>query len=255
MNSSVVFESSHNRNRELGRVPWAELSADTLVEVFKWLPVKDRLRIVPQVCKAWRKASFDPGCWRVVDLKEWCRDNVAGNIDRMVALVVGRSCGGIQELRLACLQGDASLQFLTQSGLSSLKTLCIPGSEVTENGLCELVLSLPSLVHLDISKCSAISSRGLEVIGQACRSLRRLDRVMWPMRTWPFVLDDSEAMAIAKNMPKLKHLKMSFDWVSDSSFDIIQDSCPDLEVLEIESVNYDKVLDHHVSYEVLSLWG
>ncbi|KAL2628977.1 hypothetical protein R1flu_013663 [Riccia fluitans] len=240
MDSSVMLESSDTKNHELGKVPWAELLADTLVEVFKWLPVKDHLLTLPQICKAWRKASCDPGCWRVVDLKEWCRDHSVEDIDRMVRVVVERSCGGIEDLRLAYMDGDASLQFLARSGLSSLKTLCIPGSYITENGLCELVVSLPSLAYLDISKCDAVTSKGLEFIGHTCKSLTRLDRVMWEVRTSYFVLEDSEAMAVAQNMPKLKHLEMSSDWVSNSSFNVIRASCKDLEVLEVVSADDDE---------------
>ncbi|KAL2628986.1 hypothetical protein R1flu_013672 [Riccia fluitans] len=62
------------RNHSPGRVPWAELSTDTLLEIFKRLPVKDRLRTLPQICKAWRKASFESDCWLFIDMKDWCRD-------------------------------------------------------------------------------------------------------------------------------------------------------------------------------------
>ncbi|KAL2628993.1 hypothetical protein R1flu_013679 [Riccia fluitans] len=196
------------RNHSPGRVPWAELSIDTLLEIFKRLPVKDRLRTLPQICKAWRKASFESDCWLFIDMKDWCGDlsfkfNLspfiaapvpARTIDRMVSLVLKRSCGGIQDLRLTHLEGDASLQILAQSGLSSLKTLCVPWSRITENGLCELVLKLPSLVHLDISYCNLVGIDALKVIGQSCNSLRRLDRLMWPVvaRIWISWNDDGE---------------------------------------------------------------
>ncbi|KAL2628984.1 hypothetical protein R1flu_013670 [Riccia fluitans] len=51
-------------------IGWDEMPLDALVQVFKRLPVEDRLQTIPQICKAWRKATFDPGCCQFVDLKE-----------------------------------------------------------------------------------------------------------------------------------------------------------------------------------------
>ncbi|KAL2628985.1 hypothetical protein R1flu_013671 [Riccia fluitans] len=90
----------------------------------------------------------------------------------MIRLVVERSCGGIEELHVAKLKSDASLQFLAQSRLTCMKVLSIPESEVTADGFCELILTLPALVHLDLSNCRSILSnyKALEVIGQTCKS-------------------------------------------------------------------------------------
>ncbi|KAL3686983.1 hypothetical protein R1sor_013292 [Riccia sorocarpa] len=239
---------------EPGRVSWAAVWPDTLIEILKWLPVKDRLQTVPQICKAWRKASFDPLCWRAVDLREWCRKKPVDVIDRMVRLVINRSRGHMQELRLSRLEGDSTLQLLAQSDLSSLKTLCIPSSVIPENSLCKLILSLPGLVHLDISKCCTINSKALKIIGQTCKSLTRLDRVLWPEPVptwWPMDLGDSEALTIAQYMPKLKHLVMSSDWVSKSSLDVIRASCKDLQFVEVKSVDdgeydLDDDFDDHI---------
>ncbi|KAL3686978.1 hypothetical protein R1sor_013287 [Riccia sorocarpa] len=261
MDSSAIAQTSDCENEdEAGRVGWAEMLPETLVEVFKRLPLKDRLQTVPQICKSWRKASFDPGCWQFVNLKEWCMSQNGEVIDRMVKLAVERSCGSIQELHVTNLNSDASLQFLAQSRLSSMKTLCIPGSNITENGLCEVILAMPTLVHLDISRCSAIKSKALEVIGQTCKSLTRLDRSMWPLTMASMgPSDDSEAMAIAHNMPKLKHLEMSSGWLSNSGLVAILDKCPDLEYLDVRNCwnvrfdnsgtvsKCDKLLQFHVS--------
>ncbi|KAL2628994.1 hypothetical protein R1flu_013680 [Riccia fluitans] len=264
-----LFEISDGNERE--KMGWDEMPADALVEVFTRFSVEDRLRSIPQICKAWRKATVDPGCWKFVDLKEWCmhmyRCGRSGEvIDRMIGLVVKRSCGGIEELHVAKLQSDASLKFLARSRLNCLKALSIPGSDVTESGFCELIRTLPTLVHLDISNCTLLKSKSLEVIGQTCKSLTRLDRLMcplspasllWPRSRWGRSIrwgrhiasreraafggltEDSEAMAIAYNMPKLKHLKMSANSLPNSSVATIREKCPELEILEIESDSHN----------------
>ncbi|BFI32173.1 protein MpFBW2 [Marchantia polymorpha subsp. ruderalis] len=228
-------EELSDSENEQANVRWAEMLPETLVEVMRRLPSRELLQTVPQVCKAWRKASLDPACWQVVDLKDWCISAGGGEIvDRMVKLVVSRSCGGIRELRVTNLDSDASLHYLAQSRLSSLRTLCIPSSKITEAGLCELILTLPSLVHLDISKCSAIKCKALEVIGQTCESLIRLDRSMWALNLATMgPSDDSEALAIAHNMPKLKHLEMVSGLLTNAGLIAILDKCPDLEYLDV----------------------
>ncbi|KAL2628980.1 hypothetical protein R1flu_013666 [Riccia fluitans] len=204
---------------KLEQVVWAEMPPDALVDVFKRLPVEDRLRTIPRICKAWRKATLDPGCWQKVDVKDWCMEryymiNTAvtpsrvwcESIDRMIRLVVERSCGGIQELHVAYMDGDASLPFLIQSRLSCLKALSIPKSKVTENCFRELILTLPRLVHLDISECGPLESGELELIEQTCKSL-----------------------------PNLKQLKISGGLLPCSEIATIRMKCPQLELLEVES--------------------
>ncbi|KAL3686982.1 hypothetical protein R1sor_013291 [Riccia sorocarpa] len=249
MDSSPNSEDLDTRNHDVRKISWAEVPPDTLVEVFRWLSVEDRLRTLPQICKAWRKASLDPGCWQFVDLTEWCEDQSGEVKDRMVKLVVERSYGGLQELRVSNLDGDASLQFLAQSGLTSMRTLCIPGSFVTDSGLCELILTLPNLEHLDISKCGGITSKALEVIGQNCKSFSRLDWVMWPMHRAQSLPDDCEGMAIAQNMPKLRHLVISAGQLSNSSCKAIRNNCPLLECLDEVSDYDDDSYSYYDSFE------
>ncbi|KAL2628978.1 hypothetical protein R1flu_013664 [Riccia fluitans] len=47
-------------------------------------------------------------------------------------------------------------------------------------------------------------------------------------------------MAVALNMPKLKHLEVSSDWVSNSCSKAIRANCPDLQVLEVKFANDDE---------------
>ncbi|OAE23773.1 hypothetical protein AXG93_2114s1000 [Marchantia polymorpha subsp. ruderalis] len=116
-------EELSDAENERVNVRWAEMLPETLVEVMRRLPSRELLKTVPQVCKAWRKASLDPACWQVVDLKVWCnsvkvwRVSAGGGeiVERMVKLVVSRSCGGIRELRVTNLDSDASLHYLAQS--------------------------------------------------------------------------------------------------------------------------------------------
>ncbi|KAL2628966.1 hypothetical protein R1flu_013652 [Riccia fluitans] len=121
------------------------------------------------------------------------------------------------------------------SHLSTLKALSIPSSSVTEEGICELIPTLPTVVHLDMSRCGSIRSKALEIIGQTCKSLTRLDRVMWPLYGEQMNDSNDDSDAKAFNIPKLTLLEMSAGWLPGSSLATILENCPELEHLEIES--------------------
>ncbi|KAL2607787.1 hypothetical protein R1flu_026360 [Riccia fluitans] len=136
------------------------MPADALVEVFKRFSVEDRLRSIPQICKAWRKAIVDPGCWKFVDLKEWCmhmyRCGRSGEVvDSMIGLVVKRSCGGIEKLHVAKLQSDASLKFLARRLISLLgaaemaDAFCV-GSMMTSCGVVSNLTAI-KVVHTEVT--------------------------------------------------------------------------------------------------------
>ncbi|OAE30035.1 hypothetical protein AXG93_4908s1000 [Marchantia polymorpha subsp. ruderalis] len=50
--------------------------------------------------------------------------------------------------------------------------------------------------------------------------------------------DDSEALAIAHNMPKLKHLEIVSGLLTDAGLIAILDKCPDLEYLDVRLCRY-----------------
>lgn len=92
------------------------IGADLLAEVFSRLPFEDRMRTVPLVCKAWRSASSDPTCWRIVDMDGWFEKRVQDDIwwefeceprvEFLVKKIVDQSCGQLRELRtMHCSDG------------------------------------------------------------------------------------------------------------------------------------------------------
>lgn len=103
------------------------------------------------------------------------------------------------------------------------------------------------LRELDISHCYEISYRSLEVIGQKCPNLTILKRNLlnWldPSQHVGIVPDeylracpqdgDQEAAAIARFMPKLKHLELRFSKLTISGLVSISEGCGDLELLDL----------------------
>ncbi|KAI3974793.1 hypothetical protein MKX01_028053, partial [Papaver californicum] len=93
-----------------------------------------------------------------------------------------------------------------------LKVLQIPMSKVTDMMVQKHATSLANLIFLDISNCLQITCRGLEILGNNCKSLTSLRRNMsppdWKEAEKPLhaKVNDGEAMFIAENTC-LQHFK------------------------------------------------
>ncbi|XP_056850875.1 F-box protein SKIP19-like [Raphanus sativus] len=114
------------------------------------------------------------------------------------------------------------------SNLRSLKLAkCSP---VTSEGLTEALVKLPLLEELEVSYCS-LSVESLRVIGHSLPNLKtlKLNRLYTP---FPF-MDDDDALAISETMPRLSHLQLFANKLTDAGLNAILDNCPDLEHLDL----------------------
>lgn len=219
-----------------------------LAQVFKWLPFEERLTTVPLVCKSWRSASFDPSCWRVVDMNGWFKKRVDDDFmwefefdceDEMefyIKKVVDRSCGQITELQtMHC--SDGAVEYLAER-CPNLTVLSIQDSPyVTSQAVKKLAESCKKLERLDLSDCYSIGNETLEAFGRNCKSLVWLARNM--VRTNDFlspgpVLDgDDEATIVSKYLTNLTHLEMKKSSLSDVGLAHIVRACRHLESLNL----------------------
>lgn len=109
--------------------------------------------------------------------------------------------------------------------------------------------SLSTITDLDISYCSKITYRGIEKLGQHCKSLFLLKRNM-PLPDCESAQHckavEDEAMAVANTMPRLLHLELGYGRFSDRGLDAIVTNCKDLQHLDILgccNVNFDGDLE------------
>lgn len=113
--------------------------------------------------------------------------------------------------------------------------------------MCRLAFRCTKLRELDISYCYEISHESLAIIGRNCPNLKVLKRNLmnWldPSQHVGIVPNeylnacpqdgDSEADAIAKFMPKLKHLENRFSKLSAKGLASICEGCTELECLDL----------------------
>ncbi|XP_065001962.1 F-box/LRR-repeat protein At3g48880 isoform X3 [Musa acuminata AAA Group] len=117
---------------------WEEMPVDCLVDIFRRLGLHDLTLSVPFVCRCWRRASLDPGCWRRLDFRSldfmpWSHFSRSFNscyrlsslsFSAFMRFVVARSRGSAAEL-LFPLSFGASIQDLT---FVSMKRPAHPGA-------------------------------------------------------------------------------------------------------------------------------
>jgi len=97
--------------------------------------------------------------------------------------------------------------------------------------LSEVAAKLSLLEELAISHCS-LSKEALKAVGRCCPLLKSLKFNNEGYRT-PHIECDEEALAIAKNMPGLRHLQLFGNKLTNDGVQAILDGCPHLESLDL----------------------
>ncbi|KAI3442786.1 uncharacterized protein J3R85_001055 [Psidium guajava] len=222
---------------------WDELIPDALGLIFKNLSLHEILTVIPRVCKSWAKAVVGPYCWQEIDIEDWSKECCfAGNIDRMLRMLITRSAGSLRKLSVSGtgLHDDDIFSFIAEHA-GSVHTMRLPRSEITDPIVESIAGRLSTLSFLDLSYCNRIGAHALEAIGKNCKMLLGLCRNMHPVDTAGKSSLDDEAHAIALTMSKLRRLEMSYHLVSTQSVLEIIYSCPELEFLDLRGCHHAKL--------------
>lgn len=91
---------------------WDELLPDALALIFRNLSLQEVLTVVPRVCKSWGRAVMGPYCWQEIDVEEWSRHQRPENIDRMLQMLIRRSCGSLRKLCVSGLSENQTFSFI-----------------------------------------------------------------------------------------------------------------------------------------------
>ncbi|KAL0423089.1 UNVERIFIED_CONTAM: F-box protein FBW2 [Sesamum radiatum] len=173
-----------------------------------------------------------PYCWQEIDIEEWSTNRKPEIVDRMLRLLIPRSCGSLRKLSFSGLAGDESIFFIANHA-QSLQTLRLPRSKINDSVMERAAGMLSTISFLDLSYCINIGAPALEAIGKHCKSLTTLRRVMHPVEVIDKLSQDDEALAIAATMPRLKHLEITYLLVDTSSVVEILKNCNQLELLDV----------------------
>ncbi|XP_042492880.1 F-box protein FBW2-like [Macadamia integrifolia] len=222
---------------------WDELIPDALGLIFSNLSLKDKLTLIPTICKSWRKAVMGPYCWQEIDIEEWSCRRQPEELDRMLQMLITRSSGSPRKLCVSDLPNDTIFSYVADHA-SSLQTLQLPGSKISDSIVEHLAGKMATITLLDLTYCGKIGARALEAFGKNCKFLVTLRRNMHPsdVDVGNRGCQDNEAHAIATTMPKLKHLEIAYMVITTEGILDILSGCRELESLDVRGC-WDVKLD------------
>ncbi|KAG6468605.1 hypothetical protein ZIOFF_073293 [Zingiber officinale] len=153
---------------------WEELIPDALGLIFRNLPLQEILTVIPRVCKSWSRVVLGPYCWQEIDIDEWSKHCKPEQLDKMLHMLIDRSCGSFHRLSVSGLHTESMFTLIADHA-SSLQRLELPRSEMNDAIVKLVAPRLCNLTYLDVSYCSKIGACAIEAFGSLSfrsRSLR-----------------------------------------------------------------------------------
>ncbi|XP_042042648.1 F-box protein SKIP19-like [Salvia splendens] len=212
--------------------PWLELPREITAAILHKLGAIELLTTAQHACTAWQSICRDPSMWRSIDMRNtgdlW---EMPYNLDKVCRYAVDRSQGQLIDINIEYFGTDELLHYISQS-CSQLRRLQLVFSYgITGGGLVEAVKKFPLLEELHLYYTS-IDSQAIEAIGQSCPHLKSFtSNNRWYRQE--YLACDMEALAIAENMPHLRHLQLFGNKMTNEGLQAILDSCPHLETLDL----------------------
>ncbi|AET00985.1 ubiquitin-protein ligase [Medicago truncatula] len=191
---------------------WDELIPDTLALIFTKLSLRERLTMIPMVCKSWASAVYGPYCWQEIEITDW--STAFTSIGKM------------------SLRTRKSFTFIAKNA-GSLRDLRLPRCNMNDYAITRLTRKLSMISFLDLSYCVKIGSNAIKTIGKNCKQLEVFCWNMHPTYTWGKPFEDAKAYAIASTMSKLKRLEIVYHLITNEGVLKIISSCPKLECLDL----------------------
>ncbi|KAJ4876454.1 F-box protein SKIP19 [Raphanus sativus] len=213
---------------------WADLPSELTSSVLSRLNTVDILENAQKVCTSWRRLCKDPALWRKIDMRNFV---VLLKIDIMNREVmcrnaVDRSLGGLLEIDIWNFGTDKLLNYIADrsSNLRILR-LAMCDESVTDDGFTKALVKLPLLEELEVSY-SELSAESLRVVGHSCPNLTTL-KLNQRLELEHWFVNDRDALAIALTMPRLRHLQLVGNKLSNAGLTAILHLCPDLVHLDL----------------------
>ncbi|RZC66152.1 hypothetical protein C5167_009845 [Papaver somniferum] len=212
---SVITREEPSPSQEIRN--WLELPSDVIFHIFLKLGEIDILFRAQSVCSLWRKVSKEPLLFRSIDMRNRSDllDDSLYNVEKMAREAVDRSCGQLVDFAMDDFGSDELLAHIADMG----------------EALFAMAKKAVMLEELEICHCS-LSEDTLIGVGNACPQLKSL----WLHRRgyrWPHIECDNEALAIAGNVPELRHLHLFGNKLTNVGLKAILDGCLHLESLDL----------------------
>ncbi|KAL8468598.1 hypothetical protein ACS0TY_031697 [Phlomoides rotata] len=224
--------------------PWIELPEDITANILKRLGAVEILKSAQTVCTTWRRVSHDPSMWRVIDLEN--PERLMEQYDLICRQAVDRSQGQLVDLSVTYFGDDELINYVAYRS-SHLKRPTLHSSYFVDGkSLAEAIKKVPHLDELHLNFSYLVFASDIETIGKAYPMLKSFSYNKrgpeHPYLDVPyfFVRPSSNdcALAIAKSMPNLRHLRLFAQSLNNEGLEAILDGCPHLESLDLRKCLY-----------------
>ncbi|XP_047308236.1 putative F-box/LRR-repeat protein 9 [Impatiens glandulifera] len=215
---------------------WMEgLPHDVTVAILQKVGVIDILENVQHVCPSWHEICQDPALWRSIDMSNINHSYTSYEMFEIIKQAIDRSCGQLIDLNLEYYCNDDILKYITDRKNQVRRLKLVTCRDITNYGLSEAAKMMPSMEELHLHSVR-ITEVGLENVGRSCPGLKSLTHNRFSAL---INVDDpnSEALAISRTMPQLRHLSLVGNSMTNTGLQAILDACPHLESLDLRRCN------------------
>ncbi|KAI3964008.1 hypothetical protein MKW92_043778 [Papaver armeniacum] len=227
---------------------WGELPHDVLSHIFQKLGAIDILFRAQSVCSMWRKVSKEPLLFRSIDTRDRWDLFEDYDMEKIVREAVDRSCGQLAEFSMDYFGSDELLTYIADKCGFLRYLRLLSGDKVSDDALINMANKAVMLEELEICHCS-FSEDVLKTVGKACPQLKSF-RLNCRGYRRPHMECDEEALAIAENMPQLRHLHLFGNKLTDVGLRAILDGC-----LHLESVDIRQCFNVNLEGDLLKFCG
>ncbi|XP_020967723.1 putative F-box/LRR-repeat protein 23 [Arachis ipaensis] len=156
--------------------------------------------------------------------------DILTSVQQMCHHTIDRSCGQLVDISIEYFGTDNLLKYIIDSQ-GKLRRLQLVQCFYTifDEGLCEIAQKLPLLKEFEIILCKHITCVALEAIGRGCPLLKSLKF----NHNGHSKGDNEDAVAIAQNMPNLRHLQLIYGCLDNDGVSAILDGCRFFESLDL----------------------
>ncbi|GMI70153.1 SKP1/ASK-Interacting protein 19 [Hibiscus trionum] len=209
---------------------WLELPPDVTASILFRLGAIEILNSAQNVCSQWRNVCKDPSMWRSIDMRNsGDLHHMDYDLETMCLLAVDRSCGHLLDINIEYFGTDELLFYISERSVHLKRLRLFSCFYISDEGLSKSALKLPFLEELEIF-IGPISKQAVETIGRSCPLLKSFK---YNLRRCKGYVCDDEALAIAQNMPELRHLQLLGNGLTNEGLQAILDGCPHLEYLDL----------------------